>query len=66
MPYFVLIGEMAKNKVSRKALANVLKLHRNTVAYKLEKGSFSIEEAEKIHAVLFPDIPMKILFTKNK
>lgn len=65
MAYSILIGEMAKNKISRKALADTLGLHRNTVAYKLEKGSFSIEEAEKILNNFFPGFPIMLLFTKD-
>ena len=64
MSYPILIGEMAKQKITRELLADVLNLHRNTVAYKLDKGSFSIEEAEKIHNKFFEEYPMSELFKK--
>lgn len=65
MAYPVLIGEMAVKKITQNALADLLNLHRNTVSYKLEKGSFTIEEAECIHGKYFPDFPMKELFKKE-
>ena len=65
MAYPVLVGEMAKKKVTQKALADTLSLHRNAISYKLEKGSFSIEEAECIHSEYFPDFPMKELFKRE-
>ena len=66
MAYPVLIGEMAKRKITRKSMADLLNIHRNAVFYKLNKGSFSIEEAESIHAKFFPDYPMKELFRKEE
>lgn len=65
MAYTTLIGEMAVRGVTQKSLADTLNLHRNTVSYKLEVGSFSIEEAELIHSKHFPDYPMKELFKKT-
>lgn len=65
MAYPVLIGEMAKNKITRELLADTLDIHRNTVAYKLEKGSFSIEEAEKIHKKFFCMYSMSELFKRT-
>lgn len=66
MAYPVLIGEMAKNKITRELLADTLNLHRNTVAYKLDKGSFSIEEAEKIHNKFFCKHSMSELFKRTE
>lgn len=65
MAYPVLIGEMAVNKITQNALADLLDLHRNTISYKLEKGSFTIEEAESIRGKYFPDYPMKELFKRE-
>lgn len=64
MSYPVLIGEMAKRKITRELLSDTLNIHRNTVSYKLDKGSFSIEEAEKIHSKFFFDYSMSELFKR--
>lgn len=65
MPYPNLVAEMAKRKVKRSDLATALNVHRNAIYYKLEKGSFSIEEAELIHSEFFPGSSMKELFKKE-
>lgn len=65
MVYPTLIAEMAKRKVKRSDLADALGVHRNAIYYKLEKGSFSIEEAEIIHGEYFSDFPMKELFKRE-
>lgn len=65
MSYPFLIGEMAKRSITKKAVADTLGLHRNAIAYKLKKGSFSIEEAEKIQQAHFSDIPLVTLFKKD-
>ena len=65
MAYSFLIGEMAIGKVTKEALAKKLNLHRNTISYKLEKGSFSIEEAAKIQEEFFPQILLVELFKKD-
>lgn len=65
MSYPNLVAEMAKRKVKRADLANTLGVHRNAIYYKLEKGSFSIEEAECIHTKFFPDSPIKELFKRE-
>lgn len=66
MAYKNLIAEMAKKKVKRADLADALNLHRNAIYYKLEKGSFSIEEAECIHSEFFPESSMKELFKREE
>lgn len=65
MSYLFLIGEMAKRRITKQSIANTLDLHRNAVAYKLKKGSFSIEEAELVQQTYFPDISLKTLFQKE-
>lgn len=60
-----LIAEMAKRKIKRSDLADTLGVHRNAIYYKLEKGSFTIEEAELVHTEYFPDYPMKELFKRE-
>lgn len=64
MSYSFLIGEMAIRKVTKEALAQSLGLHRNAISYKLQKGSFSIEEAVKVQEKFFPDVPLSKLFQR--
>ena len=66
MSYPNLVAEMAKRKIKRSDLAGAVGIHRNTLYWKLEKGSFYIEEAERIHEDFFPDIPMKFLFQRKE
>lgn len=58
----VLIGEMAKKKVTNGAIAKLLGLHPNTIYYKLNEGSFSVEEAVLIRDAFFPDWSIESLF----
>lgn len=66
MSYPNLVAEMAKRKIKRSDLAAAIGIHRNTLYWKLVKGSFSIEEAERIHGDFFPDISMKFLFQREE
>lgn len=66
MPYLNLKAEMAKKGITIEAIAKTLGLHRNSVAYKLNKGgSFSIEESMKIHKVYFTGVPIDYLFERD-
>lgn len=66
MSYLNLKAEMAKSDITIEAIAKFLGLHRNSIAYKLNKGgSFSIEESMKIRKQFFPDQPLDYLFEKN-
>lgn len=66
MPYSNLKAEMGRKDVTIATIAKTLKIHRNSVAYKLNRdGSFSIEEAEIIHDTFFPETQMKELFKKE-
>lgn len=67
MPYLNLKAEMAKKGVSIENLSKVLGLHRNSVSNKINGAtSFSIEEAEKIHKIFFPEKKLLYLFEKDE
>lgn len=54
MEYSNLKGEMAKKGVTNVDIANLLKVHRNTVDNKLSgKSSFSVDEAFRIYEAFF-------------
>ena len=65
MKYPELIGEMAKRKVTNGSVAKVLGLHPNSIYYKLNEGSFSVEEATLIRDTFFPDMSIEKLFHSN-
>ena len=64
--YGNLIAEMARKKISIEEVSNLLGIHRNSVSYKLNKGSFYIDEGESIQETFFPDLDMKYLFEKDE
>lgn len=65
MPYSNLKAEMGRRDVTIESIAKELGIHRNSVAYKLNKdGSFSIEEADTIQKKFFPEIPLAKLFER--
>lgn len=58
--------EMVKKGITQRALANILKIHENTVANKLTgESNFSIEEAFIIKEYLFPQCDLTYLFKKT-
>lgn len=57
-------AKMAIYNVSIEEIAKWLKIHRNTVAYKINEGSFSIEEAFSIKDRFFKDCDILFLFSK--
>lgn len=64
--YGNLIGEMAKRRLESSALAELLKLHRNSIYNKLYgRSDFTVSEAFSIHDRFFPDVDMRFLFTRN-
>lgn len=66
MPCANLRGEMAKRKVSIENIADLLGIHRNSVANKINgNSSFSIDESMKIQDAFFPDLDLKYLFRKG-
>lgn len=66
MKYAILIGEMAKNNISNDAIAECIEVHRNTASNKLNGGTFSIEEAEKIRDCFFPTMTLEYLFKRDE
>lgn len=67
MPYFNLKAEMEGKDITIESIAQILKLQRDNVSYKLNRnGSFSIEEADKIQKTFFPEVPLTVLFAKDK
>lgn len=65
MKYAILIGEMAKHGISNDAIAECIEVHRNTASNKLNGGTFSIEEAEKIRDKFFPTMSLEYLFKRT-
>lgn len=62
-----LIKEMAARRIEIEDIAKLLGIHRNSAANKIYgRTSFSIAEGFLIHDKFFPDIPMKILFKREK
>lgn len=66
MPCLNLRGEMAKRRVSIEDIADLLGIHRNSVANKVNGESpFSFEQSVKIQEKFFPDLELKYLFRKE-
>lgn len=54
---------MAKQKITNESIANLLKIHRNSVYNKLNGGSsFSVGEAIQIRDSFFPEQKIEELF----
>ena len=67
MPYLNLKGEMAKRNVTIEEIAQLLQIHRNSVANKIKgESAFYIEEATRIREAFFPDADLSELFQKNE
>ena len=63
MGYLNLRGEMAKRNVSIENIAELLGIHRNSVANKVSgKSRFSVDEAFSIQKTFFPDMEVQNLF----
>lgn len=60
--YLILVGELAKKKVSKENVAECLGIHRNSVTNKLNGGSFSVDEAVKSRNRFFPEWKIEDLF----
>ncbi|MDD3648472.1 MAG: XRE family transcriptional regulator [Candidatus Dojkabacteria bacterium] len=56
---------MARRKVLIEDISKLLGIHRNSVSYKLNRGSFYIDEGEAIQETFFPDKELKYLFQKE-
>ena len=61
--YPTLTKEMAVRKITNTAIAELLNIHINSVAYKLSKGTFSIEECIKVRDKYFPGMKIEELFS---
>ena len=64
--YNNLKAQMAIHNITIEKIAEVLKIHRNTVANKLNGGSFSIEEAFLIKKNLLKEYDLYYLFAKSQ
>jgi hypothetical protein len=65
--YTILIGEMAKRDVTIESVSRLLKIHRNSVANKLNgDSSFYIEEAFLVRDAFFPNWTIEGLFKREK
>jgi plasmid maintenance system antidote protein VapI len=64
--YANLIKEMALSNITMNDIAGFLEIHRNSVSNKVKGGSFSIDEAMRIHEKYFSHVDMQYLFEKNK
>lgn len=65
MRHLTLIGEMAKENVTIESMAGLLNLHRNTVSYKINEGTFNVEEAYKVRDKFFPKWDVENLFKRE-
>ena len=68
MAYKNLKAEMGRDDVTIESISELLQIHRNSVANKLNgKTTFSIEEAKAIKTAFFPDYTLDYLFdTENQ
>lgn len=67
MAYSNLKAEMARKDITIESMAQMLGIHRNSVANKLNgASSFSIEEAMKIRGSFFQDLEYKYLFAPDR
>lgn len=65
--YRNLEAEMARNRLTRKDISNLLNVRYATVIEKLNgKYSFKLEEAFKIKQTFFPDLTVEYLFQLEK
>lgn len=63
--YLNLKGELAKNGITNMRVADVIGVHVNTVANKLDGSStFSIDEAFRIKSILLPYCDLSYLFAR--
>lgn len=63
--YANLVSEMAKKAITKRNVAEVLKVHENTLKNKLDgKSKFNIEEGFVIRQHFFPDLSLEYLFAE--
>lgn len=63
--YQNLKAQMAAHNVTIEQMLRLLNIHRNTVANKLDGGSFTIEEAFVIKEYLFRQFDLSYLFKRD-
>lgn len=67
MGYLNLKGEMAKRNVTIESIAELLGIHRNSVANKVNgRSRFSIDEAFSVQKAFFPDLEAQYLFATEE
>ena len=67
MTYMNLKGEMAKKGITNESIANLLKIHRNSVYNKINgESKFSIDEALAIRNAFFPNYEVDTLFGEEE
>lgn len=64
--YENLEAEIARAGVTKREIAVFLEIHENTLAYKMARGSFTVEEAFKIKHNFFPNCELEYLFYRKK
>lgn len=66
MEYLTLIGEMAKQKVTKRDLSALLGVHWNSITNKISgESDFSVTEAIKIRDRYFPEWEIENLFRRE-
>lgn len=66
MEYLTLIGEMAKQKVTKRDLSELLGVHWNSITNKISgESDFSVTEAIKIRDRYFPEWEIENLFRRE-
>lgn len=58
-------GKMVEKGYSKKEMAEILGIHKDTFGRKLRMGKFGTDEAEKMISILHIDNPAEIFFAKK-
>lgn len=64
--YENLEAEIARAGITKREIAKFLGIHENTLAYKMDRGYFTVEEAFKIKHEFFPSRELEYLFYRKK
>lgn len=66
MKYMTLVGEMAKQRITKKDLSDLLEVHWNSITNKISgESDFSVTEAIKIRDRYFPEWKIENLFRRE-
>lgn len=57
-------AELVKNKIPQKTVADILEIDNNSANIKINKGHFTVEQAFKLKAALFPWASLEYLFER--